>query len=78
MGCNNKRALVVTLLLYYSSTNKHKPISIPTDKLSECGISRQTYYHVIDSLEKEQLVQTIKEPGRKMKVKLLGATEEFK
>lgn len=70
---NTKRVKVILLLLYYRSISQNDIVYISTSMLAEWGISSKAYNRTLEDLEKRQLVELVKEPGRKKRVKLLGA-----
>ncbi|MCM3567547.1 hypothetical protein [Neobacillus mesonae] len=75
MDSKYKKPLVTLLVLYYSSLNKDKRFYIPSSKLEEWGITRQTYCLTLKELADKGLIEIQKSQGSKTRIKVLKLVE---
>jgi hypothetical protein len=66
-----KKAMVVTLLLFYHGLANGREFYVPTSWLRKWGISSSGYNLILNQLVNEGLINVTKGKGRKTRVKLI-------
>jgi hypothetical protein len=71
------KALVVWQLVHRQRYMTRKPeVALPSETLTACGVTRQSLYRALDTLERVGLIVTNRTDGRSIRVALVELPEE--